>query len=98
MAQDRGDHEVTTIAPMKRGLKVNAVLCCTDSTDRYNHCPDEKGTESSALERLALRLRLRYNHCPDEKGTERIQPSGESYRTLSYNHCPDEKGTESSYL
>ena len=38
--------EVTTIAPMKRGLK--GIMAGMSASVRigYNHCPDEKGTES----------------------------------------------------
>ena len=37
---------VTTIAPMKRGLKVVADDYTFTFDPSYNHCPDEKGTES----------------------------------------------------
>ena len=37
---------------------------------RYNHCPDEKGTESLWGWQTPHRAGPSYNHCPDEKGTE----------------------------
>ena len=37
---------VTTIAPMKRGLKDIRMNLYTNADGCYNHCPDEKGTES----------------------------------------------------
>ena len=61
---------VTTIAPMKRGLKdtVDSGLFCLGNC--YNHCPDEKGTESNVTPSGSKSSIKCYNHCPDEKGTE----------------------------
>ena len=42
-------NSVTTIAPMKRGLKVLDGGIVLMGIYRYNHCPDEKGTESFVL-------------------------------------------------
>ena len=40
---------VTTVSPMKRGLKARQVTSLIPKTKRYNRFPDEKGTESSRL-------------------------------------------------
>ena len=37
---------VTTVSPMKRGLKVPFRWLCREGGARYNRFPDEKGTES----------------------------------------------------
>ena len=54
---------------MKRGLKVDNIIAIGCSQSRYNHCPDEKGTERRWM-RLETPSDISYNHCPDEKGTE----------------------------
>ena len=46
-----GVHHVTTVTPMKRGLKVALFMGIPRSqaanmSSRYNRYPDEKGTES----------------------------------------------------
>ena len=62
---------VTTVTPMKRGLKANAAKRITRFTLCYNRFPDEKGTESH--EPIAFEPSfLCYNRFPDEKGTERF--------------------------
>ena len=66
----RGDG-VTTIAPMKRGLKATCRAPVAWIRTSYNHCPDEKGTESGSL-RPFFTAPHGYNHCPDEKGTESL--------------------------
>ena len=86
---------VTTIAPMKRGLKVPINIIIIAYIRRYNHCPDEKGTESCLKNGRPILYRNRYNHCPDEKGTESLAMADAGYASdRGYNHCPDEKGTE----
>ena len=64
---------VATIAPMKRGLKVNGRvpdLTVSEVPSCSNHCPDEKGTESLESPLISFINYLSSNHCPDEKGTE----------------------------
>ena len=68
-----GAVEVTTIAPMKRGLKAVKESGISGAINGYNHCPDEKGTERSAKDRVHIPFPDSYNHCPDEKGTERVR-------------------------
>ena len=59
---------VTTVTPMKRGLKAELNLCIDEKGTNirwsYNRYPDEKGTESYA--------NWSYNRYPDEKGTETL--------------------------
>ena len=54
---------------MKRGLKGSSAVRKDYTPLCYNHCPDEKGTESP-VPRGQLLGDMGYNHCPDEKGTE----------------------------
>ena len=64
----------------------------------YNRFPDEKGTESSTLDRPVIAF-TRYNRFPDEKGTESTNACGFGSVSLGrYNRFPDEKGTESVTL
>ena len=44
-ALDEAADKVTTIAPMKRGLKDFKNIGEGSPAWCYNHCPDEKGTE-----------------------------------------------------
>ena len=60
---------VTTVTPMKRGLKECIQSAQQSPSVCYNRYPDEKGTES--LTELSYTLILEsYNRYPDEKGTE----------------------------
>ena len=56
---------------MKRGLKEACGAKFLFFSSCYNHCPDEKGTESFANDH-SHGHGASYNHCPDEKGTERL--------------------------
>ncbi len=38
-------HLVTTVSPMKRGLKEQLQVVCMGQISGYNRFPDEKGTE-----------------------------------------------------
>ena len=40
---------VATIAPTKRGLKVQSCVLKYNRIECSNHCPDEKGTESAVV-------------------------------------------------
>ena len=65
---------VTTVTPMKRGLKVrrdrtrHGVVVC------YNRYPDEKGTERLLPVPDGLHC-VSYDRYPDEKGTESASPT-----------------------
>ena len=61
--------DVTTLAPMKRGLKVSLDYSHPTCHASYNPCPDEKGTERTPPTPRRHELQC-YNPCPDEKGTE----------------------------
>ena len=67
---------VTTVTPMKRGLKarLRSLETGCDSLVSYNRYPDEKGTESlvQKLDLAVEREGTRYNRYPDEKGTESL--------------------------
>ena len=62
--------EVTTVTPMKRGLKGLILRDADDSVLCYNRYPDEKGTERFAYAATANTIGFSYNRYPDEKGTE----------------------------
>ena len=62
---------VTTVTPMKRGLKAMEEGDNPPSCSRYNRYPDEKGTESCSKGHDNGNWGLSYNRYPDEKGTER---------------------------
>ena len=64
--------DVTTVSPMKRGLKAPSQREVMDRERRcYNRFPDEKGTESKSPVKCTIDTRSRrYNRFPDEKGTE----------------------------
>ena len=61
-------HLVTTIAPMKRGLKAARPRRRTGKGRRYNHCPDEKGTESKALYHAIAQVFLVTTIAPMKRG------------------------------
>ena len=65
---------VTTVSPMKRGLKVSTVWMIIGDGSSYNRFPDEKGTESVSRPTYLVYV-SRYNRYPDEKGTERSTAS-----------------------
>ena len=44
-----GGSVVTTVTPMKRGLKAVSAMCTMIGLLRYNRYPDEKGTESGPV-------------------------------------------------
>ena len=64
-----GRINVTTVSPMKRGLKEWYKETGEIIDGSYNRFPDEKGTESHQVTWRTIPL-LRYNRFPDEKGTE----------------------------
>ena len=85
---------VTTVSPMKRGLKAINSKTSPAVSVGYNRFPDEKGTESCDLLLKSIRL-FGYNRFPDEKGTEStMRIPATSLFILCYNRFPDEKGTE----
>ena len=61
---------VTTVTPMKRGLKDRNNHHANHVRIRYNRYPDEKGTESSLFQSITSVEVGSYNRYPDEKGTE----------------------------
>ncbi len=63
---------VTTVSPMKRGLKGKKGNRNPSKATCYNRFPDEKGTESVIKRILIDCLVVCYNRFPDEKGTERL--------------------------
>ena len=80
---------------MKRGLKGSrcaARLCCVRC---YNHCPDEKGTESSSFNRHESCLGVVTTIAPMKRGLKGGCWFRGGREDRRYNHCPDEKGTES---
>ena len=64
--------EVTTIAPMKRGLKVPIVYNPLFSLLVTTIAPMKRGLKGAA-DAFAQGGGTGYNHCPDEKGTERLR-------------------------
>ena len=64
---------VTTIAPMKRGLKVGQTkLLILDKRLVTTIAPMKRGLKAAEFMSIFIAL-ISYNHCPDEKGTERQQ-------------------------
>ena len=62
---------VTTVTPMKRGLKAPKPIRPVNRRVSYNRYPDEKGTERTSPDQYYQSPRG-YNRYPDEKGTERL--------------------------
>ena len=73
--------QVTTVTPMKRGLKGLPDADIGYIGISYNRYPDEKGTERLKQPSVSIVIPLSYNRYPDEKGTE---------SQLSYT-CPTPK-------
>ena len=66
---------VSTLAPMKRGLKDDFSVPYRDTTNGFNPCPDEKGTEScndEAKERIEGLKRAKFH---DARGAARRSAS-----------------------
>ena len=80
---------------MKRGLKGDDPRPTGTEMKSYNHCPDEKGTESLAADRFPERIPHVTTIAPMKRGLKANSPASPESPCSSYNHCPDEKGTES---
>ena len=95
---------VTTVSPMKRGLKgiVESSQCDEKGTDlsvRYNRFPDEKGTESRARRYLTTVSPMKRGLKELEAVVTTVSPMKRGLKDFlclqAYNRFPDEKGTES---
>ena len=86
---------VTTVSPMKRGLKASVRL----RLPSYNRFPDEKGTESGYDNQCQLQSPVQgvpvTTVSPMKRGLKATPPLAAGNSTSSYNRFPDEKGTES---
>ncbi len=58
---------VSTLAPMKRGLKDDFSVPYRDTTNGFNPCPDEKGTES-IFDLFIMFIRFGFQPLPRRKG------------------------------
>ncbi len=86
---------VSTLAPMKRGLKCSPAALVFITCSRFNLCPDEKGTEIDIYLATIILFNPSFNLCPDEKGTEiLLELRDRAFEASGFNLCPDEKGTE----
>ena len=95
VAETRHLQFVTTVSPMKRGLKADTKPVSEAVADVTTVSPMKRGLkEYGAI--LGGRVWDRYNRFPDEKGTEsRHSMPLQSGAHRGYNRFPDEKGTES---
>ena len=88
---------VTTVTPMKRGLKVRCRRRRRESYPSYNRYPDEKGTESED-KILQYAPEDGYNRYPDEKGTESLRRAHAVRVYLVTTVTPMKRGLKESYL
>ena len=88
---------VTTVTPMKRGLKVLMGMLVVEALKGYNRYPDEKGTERlTVIPHEADRPEVT-TVTPMKRGLK-VLPTTMIRRSYAcYNRYPDEKGTESYY-
>ena len=68
---------VTTVTPMKRGLKVSGHQLIYRGRRRYNRYPDEKGTESTERDAVGVRSSFVTTVTPMKRGLKA------GYRALS---------------
>ena len=88
---------VTTVTPMKRGLKEGTVSNLKTAAFSYNRYPDEKGTESLVpdAENPLLPTSSRVTTVTPMKRGLKVIRTRLAYRMhWGYNRYPDEKGTE----
>ena len=86
--------DVTTVSPMKRGLKDDDGGIGEGGSVVTTVTPMKRGLKARARLRLMWAWGC-YNRFPDEKGTESTGATPAYVGWGCYNRFPDEKGTES---
>ena len=85
---------VTTVTPMKRGLKVKDGEAARSKAVVTTVTPMKRGLKD-LIKRRQQAEEKSYNRYPDEKGTESLDRKCEVVEVYrGYNRYPDEKGTE----
>ena len=86
---------VTTVSPMKRGLKDNFCICLGITLLCYNRFPDEKGTERRETDKFTGFFVCVTTVSPMKRGLKEQHWADITRTGRRYNRFPDEKGTES---